>query len=66
MADWIREYDDAKETANDILSLLNERNLKTGPEASRITAAARRKLGSLGSLLTELASRLETEENEAL
>lgn len=66
MEEWTIRYEEAKESANDILSLINERNLKSGPDASRITAAARRKLGSLGSVLTELAAKLETEDDQVL
>lgn len=43
-------------------SPIQERNLKYpegGPEASRITATSRRKLGTLGSLLDALRSSLE-------
>lgn len=42
---------------------VQERNLKFpegGPEASRITASCRRKLGTLGSLLDSLRSTLES------
>jgi syntaxin of plants SYP5 len=64
MADsWVSDYQTAKEVANDVLSLINERNLKYpggGPESSRITAAARRKLATLASLLDGLRTTLET------
>lgn len=46
-----------------------ERNLKHpegGPEASRITAAARRKLGMLGSLLDALRTSLESTQYDKL
>ena len=48
---------------------LQERNLKFpegGPEASRLTATARRKLGTLGSLLDGLRSSLEGPEQAGL
>ena len=46
-----------------------ERNLKFpegGPEARRLTATARRKLGTLGSLLDALRASLEGPEHTAL
>jgi len=46
-----------------VILILQERNLKHpggGPEASRITAAIRRKLGTLGTLLDNLRTRLES------
>lgn len=46
-----------------------ERNLKHpegGPEASRLTAAARRKLGTLGGLLDGLRTSLEAPEHAGL
>ncbi len=49
--------------------VLQERNLKYpegGPEASRITATSRRKLGTLGSLLDGLRSSLESPEQAGL
>jgi SYP5 family syntaxin len=48
---------------------LQERNIKHpggGPEASRATAAARRKLGTLGSLLDALRASLESDALAAL
>lgn len=48
---------------------LQERNLKYtegGPEASRITATSRRKLGTLGSLLDGLRSSLESPQSGGL
>jgi hypothetical protein len=48
---------------------LQERNLKHtegGPEASRITATCRRKLGTLGSLLDGLRSLLESPQSSWL
>lgn len=46
-----------------------ERNLKFpegGPEASRLTATARRKLGTLGSLLDSLRASLEGPEQAGM
>ncbi|KAL4527354.1 hypothetical protein Ndes2526B_g08947 [Nannochloris sp. 'desiccata'] len=64
MADqWNLDYEAAKDFANDSLSLIQERNLKHpggGPEASRTTAAVRRKLGTLGTLLDNLRTALES------
>lgn len=48
---------------------LQERNLKFpegGPEASRLTATARRKLGTLGGLLDSLRASLEGPEQAGL
>lgn len=62
---WLRDYEEAKELANDTLGLIQERNVKHpdgGPEASRLTAASRRKLGTLGSLVDRLRSSVESPE----
>eukprot|EP00887_Chlorella_sp_A99_P001901 scaffold18.g1901.t1 len=59
---WLSEYEAAKAAADEVQAALQERNLKHGgggPEASRITATARRKLGSLGSSLESLRGALE-------
>ena len=94
---WLREYEEAKALASDILAMVQvdpvselkgnsflqvgsrttigrlhaklrlapgvqERNMKYpngGQEASRVTAAARRKLGSLGSALDNLRDMLD-------
>ncbi|DBA91861.1 TPA: hypothetical protein ACH3X1_015995 [Trebouxia sp. C0004] len=51
--------------ANETLSSIQERNIKQsngGPEASRISAAARRKLANLATLLDRLADMLESPE----
>jgi len=48
-----------------LICQVQERNLKHpngGPEASRISAAARRKLANLGSSLDQLADMLESPE----
>ncbi|KAI3428835.1 hypothetical protein D9Q98_007652 [Chlorella vulgaris] len=66
---WLSDHEAAKETAADTLQLIQERNLKHpegGPEASRITATCRRKLGTLGSLLDALRSSLESPQHAGL
>ena len=48
---------------------MQERNLKFpegGPEASRITATCRRKLGTLGGLLDSLRSSLEAPQHAGM
>jgi len=48
-----------------LIMTVQKRNVKYpngGPEASRISAAARRKLANLGTLLDKLADMLETPE----
>lgn len=62
MDSWTSEYEAAKGAADEVQGALQERNLKHGlggPEASRITASARRRLGTLGSTLENLRSALE-------
>lgn len=59
---WLGSYEGATNLANEILSSIQERNLKHpngGPEASRISAAARRNLANLGTSLDHLADLLE-------
>ncbi|KAL4427976.1 hypothetical protein ABPG75_002065 [Micractinium tetrahymenae] len=59
---WLADYEAAQQTANETLQLIQERNLQFpegGPEASRITATCRRKLGTLGGLLDGLRTSLE-------
>ncbi|PRW56426.1 Qc-snare Syn8 Syntaxin8-family [Chlorella sorokiniana] len=66
---WLADYEAAKQTAAETLQLIQERNLKFpegGPEASRLTATARRKLGTLGSLLDGLRASLEGPEQAGL
>ncbi|PSC69786.1 Qc-snare Syn8 Syntaxin8-family [Micractinium conductrix] len=66
---WLADYEAAKQTAADTLQLIQERNLKYpegGPEASRITATCRRKLGTLGGLLDGLRTSLEGPQLEGL
>ncbi|KAK9868877.1 hypothetical protein WJX84_007675 [Apatococcus fuscideae] len=60
---WLRDYEQAKQAANDVLAMIQDRNTKHpngGPEASRVTATARRKLGTLGTSLENLRESLET------
>lgn len=62
---WLGGYEDATALANDALSAIQERNLKHpdgGPEASRDSVAARRKLATLGVSLDKLADILESAE----
>lgn len=63
MADvWTSEFEAARAVADEVQASLAERNLKHGaggPEASRITAAARRRLGTLGSALESLRTAVE-------
>jgi SYP5 family syntaxin len=66
---WLLDHDAAAEAAKEIQQLIQERNLKHtegGPEASRITATCRRKLGTLGSLLDGLRSLLESPQSSWL
>lgn len=59
---WMVTYDDTKALVDDVLSSVQERNLKYpngGPEASRITASARRKLGTLSTSIEALQKKLE-------
>lgn len=66
---WLREYDTCKDLTQDVLQLIQERNLHHpdgGPEASRMTAAARRKLGTLGTNLDRLASWVDSPEAASL
>ncbi|KAL6776159.1 SYP5 [Auxenochlorella protothecoides x Auxenochlorella symbiontica] len=59
---WAEEYEQAKQAAGEVLNLIQERNLEHpdgGPGASRLTATARRKLGSLGTKLDALRSGIE-------
>jgi len=60
---WLKEFDNCKELTQDIVQLVQERNLNYpdgGPDASRMTAAARRKLGSLGTSLEQLFKWLDS------
>lgn len=67
--EWLADYEAAKQTASETLQLIQERNLQHpegGPEASRITATCRRKLGTLGGLLDGLRTSLESPQHAAL
>jgi syntaxin of plants SYP5 len=60
--DWNVEYDSSRQAVQDIVTIIQERNTKHpvgGPEASRKTAAARRKLGALGTQLEKLSAWLD-------
>jgi SYP5 family syntaxin len=66
---WWKDYEGAKEVADEILHSIQERNLKHpkgGPDASRITAGARRKLGTLNTKLDGLADLLDSPQCEAV
>lgn len=60
---WLGGYDDAKQAANDILALIQDRNAQHAngsTEASKLTAQARRRLATLGTTIEKLADRIET------
>ncbi|KAK9805325.1 hypothetical protein WJX73_002327 [Symbiochloris irregularis] len=62
--DWVASFEKAKQLADDAAEIIQERNLKFpagGPEASRLTATARKKLMSLGSSLDALKDQLESQ-----
>ncbi|KDD75355.1 hypothetical protein H632_c726p1, partial [Helicosporidium sp. ATCC 50920] len=64
---WLEEFEAVRESANETHKLIQERNTQyggEGPEASRITAAARRKLGTLGTILDRLKHGLDGPESE--
>lgn len=66
---WLKEYDKCRDVTQEIVQLVQERNLNHpdgGPEASRMTAAARRKLGALGTSLDGLLKWLDGPEAAAL
>uniref|UniRef100_A0A7R9W0C5 t-SNARE coiled-coil homology domain-containing protein n=1 Tax=Chlamydomonas euryale TaxID=1486919 RepID=A0A7R9W0C5_9CHLO len=66
---WVTEHEEAKQLAQEIVTLIQERNINHssgGPEASRKTAAARRKIGTLGTTLDKLLRWLDTEEASSL
>lgn len=59
---WVKEYDEAKQLAQEILQLIQDRNVQNasgGPEASRKTATARRKIGTLGTLIEKLLKSVD-------
>ncbi|KAG1679313.1 hypothetical protein FOA52_009343 [Chlamydomonas sp. UWO 241] len=66
---WVREHEEAKQLAQEIIQLIQERNINHaggGPEASRKTATARRKMATLGTSLDKLMRWLESEEANGL
>jgi len=66
---WLREYADAKQLAQEVLQLIQDRNVNNaagGSEASRKTATARRKMGTLGTLIEKLLGQLESPELRTL
>ncbi len=66
---WTKQFDECKQLAQETLQLIQERNLRHpngGPEASRLSAAARKKLGTLGVNLDRLLRWLDSPEAESL
>ncbi len=65
---WSQEFESAKNLAQEIIELIQERNLNhaSGPEASRKTATARRKLGTLGTDIERLLKWLDSEDASGL
>jgi hypothetical protein len=66
---WLREYDGCKAVTAEVVQLVQERNMnhpQGGPEASRLTASARRKLGTLGTSLDSLYAWLDGPEASEL
>ncbi|KAF8055598.1 SYP52 [Scenedesmus sp. PABB004] len=66
---WLKEYEKCKDLTQEIVTLVQERNLQHpdgGPEASRMTANARRKLGTLGTSLDQLFRWIDSPEAAAL
>ncbi|GLC33090.1 hypothetical protein PLESTB_000371500 [Pleodorina starrii] len=66
---WTKEFDDCKNLAQETLQVIQERNLRFpngGPEASRLSAAARKKLGTLGVQLDRLLRWLDSPDAESL
>lgn len=61
---WYRKYEDVKALASETLAIIQERNVKgsqgSGQESSRLTATARRKLGSMGADISSLGEMLES------
>ncbi|KVI02276.1 hypothetical protein Ccrd_019408 [Cynara cardunculus var. scolymus] len=56
---WTREYNEASKLADDITSMISERNsIGSGPEAQRHASAIRRKITILGTRLDSLQSLL--------
>lgn len=66
---WLKEYESCKELTQEIVQLIQDRNVDHpdgGPEASRMTAAARRKLGTLGTSLDGLFRWLDSDDANVL
>jgi SYP5 family syntaxin len=65
---WVKEFEGAKNLAQEVIELIQERNVNssTGPEASRKTATARRKLGTLGTEIDRLLKWLESDQASGL
>ncbi|KAI8466281.1 MAG: Qc-snare protein, Syn8/Syntaxin8-family [Monoraphidium minutum] len=66
---WLKEYEGCKELTQEIVQLIQDRNVNHpdgGPEASRMTAGARRKLGTLGTSLDTLFRWLDSDEANVL
>ncbi|MEW5311316.1 MAG: hypothetical protein WDW38_003043 [Sanguina aurantia] len=62
---WLKEFEQCKELAQEVVQLIQERNLKYpegGQDASRMTASARRKIGTLGTLIEKLVRALDAPE----
>lgn len=62
---WVREFQDAKQLADEVMASIQDRNTKYqsgSSEASRVTAAARRKLGSLATRIQSLVDLLSSSE----
>ncbi|PNH01546.1 Syntaxin-52 [Tetrabaena socialis] len=62
---WTKEFEECKQLAQETLQLIQERNLRHptgGPDASRLSAAARKKLGTLGVQLDRLLRWLDGSE----
>eukprot|EP00889_Picochlorum_renovo_P001332 jgi/Picre1/28362/NNA_003768.t1 len=61
---WLDDYHAAVKLQTETLQLIQERNSKYpdgGPESSRLTATARRRLGSLKSQIDTLQAQLESD-----
>lgn len=66
---WLKDYDEAKTALQEVVQVIQDRNLNHpdgGPEASRQTATARRKLGSLGTEAERLLTWLDSAEAKTL
>ncbi|KAF6258200.1 Qc-snare protein, Syn8/Syntaxin8-family [Scenedesmus sp. NREL 46B-D3] len=66
---WLKQYEQCKDLTQEIVQLIQDRNMAHpdgGPEASRMTASARRKLGTLGTSLDTLFRWLDSPDAAAL